>query len=423
MKQKILSILILFVFLTVPFLNVRSVIIGETPEELVQEVFRERTNLTGSKDMNEFILNESGIKGSYSELFINSNEAKENLSSLRNWVYGPAEGFGEFDIVRLIPLIRVYRIDTVDNTSVGYVEQFFMYKVKPGKNAKKTTRYIPEDWAVPVDENGAWTAATVDYYTVIMKKTEDVWKVEKLIDADIGGTEYSLKVGLLFAGCGIDGFPNPPTERQPLPKEINEELVKSSMGYKENNNTDSTTQSPYRRTSANYADTYWDNYNSSYATFENDCADFVSQCLYEGGRWSMDWNNNGVPESPNPPDYPSQEWHIKKGTLNSSWSWCRADNLDYYILNNIDYKSGVTISPYGWNKTYSDSALGDVITLDKTKDGTADHVGIVTAFEYYTGTPLVDAHNNNRYHTCWAEAPILHCWRMDYELDCFGSGY
>jgi len=421
MKKKILVILTVSIFMMVLFVGKSAAYSpNESPEQLVNELFRKRTYLASSKDMSEFRTREKGNENLLSNVFINPRLGKQSTTELRKWIYGAAEGFGKFNIVKLIPLIRIYRLDQKDDTAVAYVEQFFMYKVKPDKNAKRTTRNIPEDWLVPVDENGAWTAATVNYYTVIMKKDENIWKIEKLIDADIGGTEYSLKIGLLFAGCGIKGFPNPPTEQLPLPEEINEELIKSSMGYKHITEK-STVQSPYRREAADYADSYWNNYNPSYATFQNDCANFVSQCFYESGGWSMDWNNNGVPESTNPP-YPSQEWHIVKGTLNSSYSWCRADNMDYYIENNIDYKTGQIISPCGWTETYDNAALADVITLDQNGEGTADHVGIVAAFEYYTGTPLVDAHNNNQYHTSWAGYPILHSWRMDYELENYGAG-
>jgi len=421
MKKKILVILTVSIFMMVLFVGKSAAYSpNESPEQLVNELFWKRTYLASSKDMSEFRKREKGNENLLSNVFINPRLGKQSTTELRKWIYGAAEGFGKFNIVKLIPLIRIYRLDQKDDTAVAYVEQFFMYKVKPDKNAKRTTRNIPEDWLVPVDENGAWTAATVNYYTVIMKKDENIWKIEKLIDADIGGTEYSLKIGLLFAGCGIKGFPNPPTEQLPLPEEINEELIKSSMGYKHITEK-STVQSPYRREAADYANSYWNNYNPSYATFQNDCANFVSQCFYESGGWSMDWNNNGVPESTNPP-YPSQEWHIVKGTLNSSWSWCRADNMDYYVENNIDYKTGQIISPCGWTETYDNAALADVITLDQNGEGTADHVGIVAAFEYYTGTPLVDAHNNNQYHTSWAGYPILHSWRMDYELENYGAG-
>ncbi len=138
----------------------------------------------------------------------------------------------------------------------------------------------------------------------------------------------------------------------------------------------------------------------------------------------MDWDNNGEPEivDDNLHTYTSQEWHIVKGTLNSSYSWCRADNMDYYIGHNLDYKNGITISPCGKIETYDNTALADVIMLDKDHKYGADHVGIVAAFEYCTGTPLVDAHNENRYHTSWANGPILHNWRMDYELEDYGAG-
>ena len=334
--KKIAAILLVFVFTAALFAGKSTAYSpNESPQRLVNELFRVRTYLTSSKNMSEFRVKNKRIENLLNGIFTNPALGKQSISELRMWVYGGAEGFGKFDIVKLTPLIRVYRLDQKGDTAVAYVEQFYMYKVKPDKNAKCTTRHIPKDWLVPVDKNGAWTAGTEDYYTVIMRKGENGWKVEKLINADIGGTEYSAKIGLLFAGCGIKGFPNPPSKQIPLPEDINKELVKSSMGYNDKHiSNETTTQSPYRRSTADYADAHW-NDNSSpnsagYLKFPNDCANFVSQCLYEGGRWVMDWNSNGVPESTNPP-YPSQEWHIVKGTLNSSYSWCRADNMDYYI--------------------------------------------------------------------------------------------
>ncbi len=294
-----------------------------SPYELVEEVFKERIDLASSVDMETFIAKAENKKPLLSNLFIDESIGEQTINELRHWAYGPAEGFGVFEIVKLTPLVRIYRIDKKGNKAVAYVEQFFMYKVKPGKNAVKTTRQIPEDCLVPVDENGAWTAATQDYYTVIMEKGENGWKIEKLINADIGGTEYSSKIGLIFAGCGIEGFPNPPTERLPLPSFIEDELYKSSVGYKHSKEKitgKSTTQSPYRRAAADYADSHWNDNNTStvpnsagYLRFTNDCANFVSQCLYESGGWSMDWYNNGIIEDPNNPPYKSQEWHIKKG--------------------------------------------------------------------------------------------------------------
>ncbi|NCO27683.1 MAG: hypothetical protein COS15_02490 [Caldiserica bacterium CG02_land_8_20_14_3_00_36_38] len=432
-KFLILVVLVGLLFTQFPLSATRAKSFA-SPYELVEEVFKERIDLASSDDMETFIAKAENKKPLLSNLFIDESIGEQTTNELRYWVYGAAEGSGVFEIVKLTPLVRIYRVDEKGDKAVAYVEQFFMYKVKPGKNAVKTTRQIPDDWLVPVDENGAWTAATQDYYTVIMEKTENGWKIEKLIDADIGGTEYSLKIGLIFAGCGIEGFPNPPAEGLPLPPVIEDELYKSSMGYKHSKEKitgESTTQSPYRRAASDYADSHWNDNNTStvpnsagYIRFWNDCANFVSQCLYESGGWSKDWYNNGIIEDPNNAPYPSQEWHIVKGTLNSSWSWCRADNLDYYILYNLDYKYGTTASPYGWTESYMDAARGDVITLDKNGEGTADHVGIVVAFDYYTGTPLVDAHDNNQYHTSWKTCGIiLHNLRMDYEFERYGAGY
>jgi hypothetical protein len=401
-----------------------------SPYELVEKEFKERVDLASSSNMEVFMKKSEDKKLLLSMMCANESVNEQALSELRDNVYGEAEGFGKFEIVKLTPLIRIYRIDINGDKAVAYVEQFFRFKVRPRENVRRTVKDLPKDWLVPVDENGAWTSATQNFYTVIMIKTGDGWKIEKFVNSDLGGTEYSTKAGDLFAGCGIEGFPAPPEKGMPLPEEIREELHKSSTGYRHNKEIPllplSTTQSPYRRTAANYADSHWnDNYSSTspnsagYLKFPDDCTNFISQRLFESGAWQLDWDNNGTVEDPNNPPYSSQEWHIIKLTLNSSYSSCRADNQDYYVQNDIDYIYGRNHSPYGWTEGYMDSALGDVIALDQNNNGTADHVGIVAAFDYYTGTPLVDAHNKNRYHVSWEYAGVLHGLRIDNEYDRF----
>ena len=411
--------------MSVPFFNVKSANISWTPEGLINLVFTERVKLGSSSNLNEYILNRETAKKALSNFFL---EPTELIKSLVQFDIDYKSMVDEnCEAVKFTPLIRVYRIDKNDNIAVAYVEQFLMYRVKL-KPEVPIRADIPKEYIVPTDINGAWVSAGENYYTVTMKKVKGIWKINKFIDADIEG--LSEKAAFLFAG--VNNFQSPPQEKLPLPQEIIEELQRSSIGYDTGLNGAFTLQRPSyptRSTAAQYADTYWSNYNTQkYATFPNDCANFASQCLYEGG-WNMDWNNNGVTEQ-GYPNNRSQEWHINTGTTNSSLSWIQADTLETYIRGNWDYMNGVTKSPFGKEAgstvnhvdSYTKAKLGDIVTLDRNSNNSPDHVGVVASIRP-DGVPLVDAHTNDCYHASWKDcAYLFHTTKIDYELIWYGTG-
>ena len=119
----------------------------------------------------------------------------------------------------------------------------------------------------------------------------------------------------------------------------------------------------------------------------------------------MDWYNNGVTEA-GYPNNRSQEWHIGIGTTNASLSWIQADTLEVYVRGNMDYMNRTAPPPFGGEAgssvnhvdSYMKGRIGDLVTLDQNSNGSPDHVGIIVAFRS-DGVPLVDAHNNDRYHS------------------------
>jgi len=373
-----------------------------SPEELIDVVFSQRMNLGMSKNLNSYFLNKGSIESALSNVFINSNELKKTSDQFDEDYKSIVDE--NCEITEFTPLVRVYRMDKNDTFAVAYVEQFLMYKVKL-KSGVPIRSDIPKEYLVPTDSNGAWVSATCNYFTVVMRKLNDIWKIDKIIDAD--EDVDSKKIGPLFASSGVNGFEDPPQEKLPLPKDIDEELREYSIGHIsnfENVLTPQISPSPNRTSAAQYADSHWNNYNTNkYATFPNDCANFVSQCLYEGG-WYLDWYNNGITEE-GYPNNRSQEWHIDIGTTNASLSWIQADTLEVYVRGNMDYMNRTAPPPFGGEAgssvnhvdSYMKGRIGDLVTLDQNSNGSPDHVGIIVAFRS-DGVPLVDAHNNDRYH-------------------------
>ena len=72
----------------------------------------------------------------------------------------------------------------------------------------------------------------------------------------------------------------------------------------------------------------------------------------------------------------------------------------------MDYMNRTAPPPFGGEAgssvshvdSYMNGRIGDLVTLDQNSNGSPDHVGIIVAFRS-DGVPLVDAHNNDRYHS------------------------
>lgn len=126
---------------------------------------------------------------------------------------------------------------------------------------------------------------------------------------------------------------------------------------------------------ATYLEKYWTNYNQAYRSFDGvggDCMNFVSQALRAGG-WAMTGGSSG--------DY--HYWWYKSSTQTKSWA-----AVDWWA--SYARSSGRT-SALGnvW-----DLRLGDVLQIDRSKDGIKDHTMMVS---YYSSKPYFTYHSINRY--------------------------
>lgn len=136
-----------------------------------------------------------------------------------------------------------------------------------------------------------------------------------------------------------------------------------------------------RRKAVQYAEKWWNTYNPSYRKFENDCTNFVSQCLHQGGAPMRGHPNRG------------SGWWMKG--QNYSYTWAVANSLKQYLpgakigLRAKEVKSPETL------------LYGDIICYDFQGDGRIDHNTIVTGKDA-EGMPLVNAHTYNSRMRYWA---------------------
>ncbi|MBD3107163.1 amidase domain-containing protein [Bacillus sp. AGMB 02131] len=141
-------------------------------------------------------------------------------------------------------------------------------------------------------------------------------------------------------------------------------------------------QYEYNRLKAvQYAERYWQEYNPAYHAFEDDCTNFISQCLHAGGvpMWGKPNRGNGW-------------WYSGKSW---SYSWTVAHALKLLLQ-----------SPKGGPKATKVSSpdqleLGDVICYDFEGDGRTNHTTIVTAKDYFD-MPLVNAHTFDSRQRYWS---------------------
>lgn len=125
----------------------------------------------------------------------------------------------------------------------------------------------------------------------------------------------------------------------------------------------------------NYALTYWDNYNTAYREYPNDCTNFTSQAFRAGG-WPFDETGGRTD-----PD----TWYYGSFTWTTSYSWAGAHNFYLFFRQ----------SGRGFMAQYfSDLIRGDLVQADfgPTPDGNISHSMLVTH---------VDSNNNAyvTYHT------------------------
>lgn len=128
---------------------------------------------------------------------------------------------------------------------------------------------------------------------------------------------------------------------------------------------------PYDRDRAvRYAEQWWSGYNPAFRSFQDDCTNFISQCLFAGG---MDMEVTGGRDSGWWYLHPEEGW---------SFSWAVAHSLRWYL------ETSGRCEPRGAAR---DLELGDVICYDFEGDDVFDHSAMVVGFDR-AGEPLVAAH-------------------------------
>lgn len=136
-----------------------------------------------------------------------------------------------------------------------------------------------------------------------------------------------------------------------------------------------------RREAVRYAERWWNDYNPAYRKFENNCTNFVSQCLRAGGAPMWGYPNR------------SKGWWYQNN--NWSYSWSVAHAFRWYL-------SGSTYGLRGQEmKSAKDLSLGDVICYDFDGNGHFQHTTIVVAKDE-NGMPLVNAQTSNSRMRYWS---------------------
>lgn len=125
-----------------------------------------------------------------------------------------------------------------------------------------------------------------------------------------------------------------------------------------------------------YATRYFKNYNPNYSNWSSaggDCANFVSQCLYAGGK-----KMKGTPGSSSSAANFSN-WFSSgtaQSTSNVSATWRGADAFrNYWQVNSSSYKKFTKVDTNSWNYGYT----GDAVSL-LDSNGRAYHTMIIVGY-------------------------------------------
>jgi hypothetical protein len=151
-----------------------------------------------------------------------------------------------------------------------------------------------------------------------------------------------------------------------------------------------------RLAAVRYAERWWNSYNPSYKSFENDCTNYISQSIHAGG----------IPMTVH--SIKSKGWWMR----NNSWSysWAVANAFRWYL-------SGSKSSLQTQEKESANQLLpGDVICYDFDGDGHYQHSTIVVAKDSL-GEPLVNAHTTNSRMRYWGyEDSTAYTKRIQYKF-------
>lgn len=157
----------------------------------------------------------------------------------------------------------------------------------------------------------------------------------------------------------------------------------------------------YDRTEAvRYAERWWNSHNPHFRIFDDDCTNYISQCLFAGGA-----PMRGAPAR-------EQGWWYRAD--NWSFSWAVAHSLRWYLSGSTQGLKGRELgSP-------EELIRGDVICYDFEGDDRWDHNTIVVSHDLY-GMPLVNAHTNNSRNRYWSYEDSA-AWTPDIQYKFFRIG-
>ncbi|WAA09965.1 amidase domain-containing protein [Fervidibacillus albus] len=130
-----------------------------------------------------------------------------------------------------------------------------------------------------------------------------------------------------------------------------------------------------------YAERWWNDSNPQYKNFENNCTNFISQCLRAGGAPMWGYPNRTI------------GWWYERN--NWSYSWSVAHAFCLYLSSSMKGLRAKEI------EDPRNLQLGDVICYDFQGDGRFDHSTIVTGKDAY-GYPLVNAQTTNSRLRYWS---------------------
>lgn len=125
-----------------------------------------------------------------------------------------------------------------------------------------------------------------------------------------------------------------------------------------------------------YAEKYYKNYNKNYPDWSSsggDCANFVSQCLYAGGKAMK-----GIPGNSSSAESFSNWFSsgTSQNTKNVSSTWRGADAFKWYWMDHSEsYKKFTAVDSTSWNYGYT----GDAISL-LNSNGRAMHTMLITGY-------------------------------------------
>ncbi|MFD1017592.1 amidase domain-containing protein [Thalassobacillus hwangdonensis] len=136
-----------------------------------------------------------------------------------------------------------------------------------------------------------------------------------------------------------------------------------------------------RRSAVRYAERWWNSYNPEYQHFENDCTNYISQCLRAGG--APPWGHHNRSKG---------WWYSGKSW---SFSWTVANAMRWYLSGSRQGLTGKEVS------SPEELVPGDVICYDFEGDGTWNHTTMVIMKDT-DGMPLVNAHTTNSRHRYWS---------------------